>query len=91
MHSPRSAFQVTSKYPSHAESSRRCHGPTVASCSGRLQTWIAWLGPVGVHRDIRAPGWSANPPSWLTVVGSATDSAMYPTRLGRTQLGAVQW
>lgn len=30
---------------------------------------IAWLMPVGVQRGIRAPGRSADPPSWLTFVG----------------------
>lgn len=32
-----------------------------------VDSMVAWLRPVGVQRDTRAPGRLAHSPSWLTV------------------------
>ena len=47
-------------------------------------TTKAWLRPVGVQRGTRAPGRSAHPASWLTVVGSGSDGRHQVTAVGRT-------
>jgi hypothetical protein len=45
------------------------HGSVLTACSGRRTHPDSLAEAGGVQRGTRAPGRSAHPPSWLTVVG----------------------